>query len=344
MTVLVVVAAAALVTSFVATPLMVWVSRRAGIIDIPNERSSHAIPTPRSGGVAILLGAFAPFLVLSRPSQEWWIVIGAVLLVALVGFIDDLRSIGVVLRFSVHAFAALLAIWGAHLTIHWVDLPWDGALSTGIASIPLTLFFCVGMTNAFNFMDGINGIASLQATVAGGVLAALFLQCGDQTAAIIALAVAAAAAGFLPWNFPKAAMFMGDVGSGALGMAFGLLIVRYSVDTRMIVPAVLPLLPFIADTSVTFVRRALRGERVYTAHRTHFYQRLNTLGWSHAAVTAVWTGMAVISGFVAIVYSECPPMIRTLLVTLVLLLHAALAISITLTEGHRAAGPRQSSH
>jgi UDP-N-acetylmuramyl pentapeptide phosphotransferase/UDP-N-acetylglucosamine-1-phosphate transferase len=147
---------------------------------------------------------------------------------------------------------------------------------------------------------------------------------------LLAIAVAGAATGFLPWNFPHAKIFMGDVGSGALGAMLALMAVRVAALGGLIIAAALPLLPFIFDTAVTLVRRIARGERFYTAHRSHFYQRLTILGWSHAEVTLVWSVLALAGAAVSLFWY------RAVAVVLVVLCNVAVAIAITIAERRRA--------
>ena len=322
---------AAFAVSCIATPVIRGIGRRAGVIDVPNERSSHAIPTPRGGGIAILLGVATAGLAVSFDSSL--LLLGAcTLLIAIAGLVDDIRSLGALPRFLTHCVAAALPIWLDEMFLGWIAWPWDGVWLLGWLGIPVTLVFLVGMTNAYNFMDGINGIASMEAIVAALALAILSLQIRDLSAAIVAGALAGAAAGFLPWNFPKASIFMGDVGSGAIGFLLAALAVRYAVQGAPIIAAVLPLLPFLLDTGVTLVRRILRGERFYAAHRSHFYQRLNALGWSHAAVTLLWSGLALLGAIVSVVYTSLTETQRTIAVAVLLLIHVGIGIAITRRE------------
>jgi UDP-GlcNAc:undecaprenyl-phosphate GlcNAc-1-phosphate transferase len=195
-------------------------------------------------------------------------------------------------------------------------------------SLALTAFWIVGVTNAYNFMDGINGIASVQAIVSGGALAVLFARHGDAPATIVSLALAAGAAGFLPWNFPKARVFMGDVGSSAIGFLIAMLAVRLSTRGGSLLEGALPLLPFLFDTGFTLSRRIALGDRWWTAHRTHLYQKLTGGGLSHTVVTALWGSLALGSAVVAIVLRRVDPAVATALVLLLLGLHIALATVI----------------
>ena len=326
------VAAAAFAFTFAATPLARALALRLNIVDRPNHRSSHVRPTARAGGVAILLGvalaiiSFAPQAPLPAA-----VVLGAAA-IAIVGLIDDVRGLRASVRMAVHLAAAVTAVLVGALIIRTIDVPLRVPLVLGALAIPITIFWLVAMTNAYNFMDGINGIASLQAIAAGIGLSAIFLQRDDAGAAAVAAALAGAAAGFLPWNFPKASIFMGDVASGTLGFLFAALVVRAANDGESFVAASLVLLPFYADSGVTLLRRLARRERVFEAHRTHFYQRLNRHGWSHAAVSLLWFALACCSSAVAAGYQSMSSSARAIAVLMLIVVHIAVALCITRAE------------
>jgi UDP-N-acetylmuramyl pentapeptide phosphotransferase/UDP-N-acetylglucosamine-1-phosphate transferase len=276
--------------------------RASGVVDKPNARSSHSVPTVRGGGVAIILtilGAVVFQAMRDRGCEGSLIAVAlAVLGLAVVSFIDDLRSVPALLRFGAHGAAAALV-----LII--VGIP-ENAASGGPAFALAALWTLIGFlwiagyTNAFNFMDGINGIAAGQATVTGLATAALALIGGlppAHPAVWLAAAAAGAAAGFLPHNFPRARMFMGDVSSAPLGFllaALGWWLVR---DTAwwMLVPLGLLHANFVLDTGVTLARRLLCGERWYQPHREHFYQRLVRAGRGHAEVTGLEMGLQLLA-------------------------------------------------
>lgn len=270
-------------------PVYRWLVGK-GIIDRPNERSSHTQPTARGGGIAII-GAVLVVLIAATafPSgmkgdrTYLWLTSWAVLL-AVISFIDDLRSVHPLWRFGCHAAcagAALFAIpWGGvHLA------PWLPA-----AAIGLILFvWLTGYTNAFNFMDGINGIAGFQAALTGAGMALLGGQAvgWDHPAVLFSAVLGGAGAGFLPHNFPKARMFMGDVGSAPLGFLLAAAALALTVAGGWWMLPALAMLHanFVLDTGITLARRVARGEKWHLPHREHFYQRLIRAGKSHAFVT-----------------------------------------------------------
>lgn len=270
------------VLSIAATGAALAYARRRGILDQPGQRRSHTAPTPRGGGIGIVVAALAvgvPMLVVlprTQPLATALLLALAVLAVAAIGWLDDHRPLPVWPRIIVHlcagaivASAILLPAMRFHDHAAW----WLPVVAVAIA----------GSINAHNFMDGIDGILGLQGLfvmLGYGALAIVFRQSG---VAGFALATAAGCAGFLLFNLPPAKIFMGDVGSGTLGlliaMAAVLLIARDSASlwACLILPSA-----FLVDSGLTLARRVVTGQRWYTPHRQHLYQWLVRVKWSHA--------------------------------------------------------------
>ncbi|MHB1188692.1 MraY family glycosyltransferase [Thiobacillus sp.] len=257
----------AVISAFIICWLLLdWLLRRGSLpMDHPNERSLHETPTPRIGGLGIMAGVGV---------ASAWLADGMLLPVMLAAFalaavsvLDDVRGLPVALRFLAHFFAAAACLLALGLT--------------GWALVGATLAV-VWMTNLYNFMDGSDGLAGGMAAIGFGALA-LAAWLGDAPGlAAFCAAIAASALAFLCFNFPPARVFMGDAGSiplGFLAAALGILGAMQDVW-----PWLFPLLvfsPFIVDASVTLGRRALRGEKVWQAHRSHYYQRVVQLGATH---------------------------------------------------------------
>lgn len=257
-------------------------------MDRPNARSLHVTPTPRVGGIGIVAGmlAAAAWLMAASPAASHAalpIVLAALALTA-VSMLDDLRGLPVALRFLTHFAAAAACLLALGLS-GW-------ALLAGTLAV-------VWMTNLYNFMDGSDGLAGGMATVGFGALAGAAWLHGDTGLAALCAAIAASALAFLRFNFPPARIFMGDAGSIPLGFmaaTLGILGAQQNVW-----PWSFPLLafsPFVVDASVTLTRRALRGEKVWHAHRSHYYQRTVLLGASHrqlalAAYVLMFAGVAL---------------------------------------------------
>jgi len=277
--------------SVVATYLVL----RLGILDEPNHRSSHDGPTPSTGGIAIVFTFAIGFTIVWIVSDQARLstihlsgFAASALGIAMVGFLDDLkllRTFKIKLGVQIAASFVLLAFG---IVFTKMSLPLIGAFDLGWLGYPLTIFWVVALTNMFNFMDGLNGLAGGTAvTVAVFLCAVTFLE-GSFFVYIFSYIMAAGAAGFLVFNFPRARLFMGDVGSQFIGFTFAsLAVIAAEIDASRTSFLVVPLLffNFIFDTMFTFCRRLLRGENVTQAHRTHLYQLLNQLGWSHVQVS-----------------------------------------------------------
>ena len=280
--------------SFGLTFMMRQISLARGLIDVPNARSSHTIPTPRGGGVAIVLASIGAmcllwFLGIVDRGLFMALVVGG-LAVATIGFVDDRRPLSARSRLIVH-FAA--AAWA----LAWLGWMPDAQLA-GVLFIEKTaaslaaVFGIVWVLNLYNFMDGIDGIAAAEAVVVAWGGACLLLVAGHANGVVAAAIVfGAACGGFLLWNWPPAKIFMGDVGSGYLGYVIAVLALAASrgssasLWTWFILGGV-----FFVDATVTLIRRLLRGEPVYKAHRSHAYQWLARSWRSHKLVTIAVTG------------------------------------------------------
>lgn len=289
---------AVLLGSILLTRLMRTLALARGMLDVPNARSSHHVPTPRGGGVAIVVAstaAFASFVVSHVLHRELGTaLIGGGLAVAIVGFLDDHRSVRPGIRLAIHLGAALWALW-------WLGgLP---SLQIGRTVVPLGPSGCVlgvlgivWVLNLFNFMDGVDGIAASEAVFIV-CAAGLLLYRRDGSAEMLAAEVVfgAACVGFLVWNWPPAKIFMGDVGSGYSGYVIGVLGVAASRQHPAEVWVWLILGgAFFIDATVTLVRRILRGERAHQAHRSHAYQWLARRWGSHRRVTLALLGVNVL--------------------------------------------------
>jgi UDP-N-acetylmuramyl pentapeptide phosphotransferase/UDP-N-acetylglucosamine-1-phosphate transferase len=267
----------------VATGLLTCLTTRAlipilagrQILDRPNERSSHRVPTPRGGGIAVigslLLAWIALTLTGSVPPGVFGIVLGAALLAA-VSWLDDLRGLSPVARLLAQAAAVAIGVFvlpGPQNAFH-------------LAAIGLVWIWWI---NLFNFMDGIDGLAGSEAAAIGAGLL-LFAGVGagaDPALRTLAATLTGATIGFLVWNWSPARIFLGDVGSVPLGYILGFLLLDLAVRGYWKIALILPLY-FLADATITLARRLLRGERVWQAHREHFYQQAVRRGLGHAAV------------------------------------------------------------
>lgn len=303
--------------------------------DHPNGRSSHQRVTPRSGGVAVFAGWLAGLGVLAFAGDPDFIP-GALRLVLLagavfaLGLIDDILELRALWKFvgQVAAAIAYVAIFGP---LSFAPAPFVGDVPLGLLAAPITVFWIVGFMNAFNFMDGVNGIA---AACAGFVLFAVAVAGANLDIGVWAMSAGVAAAslvGFLPQNFPGGRLFMGDNGSQTVGfllaaMAVGAANASDGAVSALFIPTAMA--PFIFDVGFTLLHRAARRQSIPTAHREHLYQLLLRLGLSHAAVTSIYLSLTALSTAAAIAMLRLEPQNQWLAPLAILIVLSAPAILV----------------
>lgn len=308
--------------------------------DTPNERSLHGAPTPRTGGVAILLGlgvAAASWGEPPRGSALW--VFAATLLVAGTSFADDRRGLPPALRLALQTVAAAAVVWGAGLTVPQVWLPALGTVNTGRMADAIALLGLLWMTNLYNFMDGMDGLAGGMTAVGGTFLGVALFDHGDPAAARLSFALAGAAAGFLTQNWPPARLFLGDVGAVTIGFLVGVLTLTGA--TRAGLDPAVPLLvfaPFVLDATLTLAHRAARGRRVWEAHRDHWYQHLVLAGWGHRRTLLLELALMLLSGAAGLTWAEASAALRTAILVVAAASAAAMHAVVRRAERTRVAG------
>lgn len=272
----------------IVTAWMLGYARRRGMLDAPGQRRSHVVPTPRGGGLGLVVGSIAGIVLALhgqiRPPILLWVMLASGVLVALVGWIDDRSGLSPWPRLLAHlgavlAFAALL-VPSAHWSWWW---------------LPPLLLAGAWSINLHNFMDGIDGILGLQLLFTGLLGALLCVLDGMPVLATAQLVASAAASGFLAFNFPPARIFMGDVGSGYAGLLVFMLAALWCAnDPHALWPVLAMHAVFVTDASLTLLSRMLRGRRWYTAHREHLYQWMVRSGFSHGTTGCLYMSYNVI--------------------------------------------------
>ena len=270
--------------AWAATGVVLRLLRRWQVLDQPNHRSSHEVATPRGGGLAVVavvaLAWIIAALVYGPATAGFWPVVGGLVLLAGVSWLDDLRSLPAGLRLAVQAAAVALGLWGTGDNA----LVFQGLLPPLIDNLTVALLW-IWFINLFNFMDGIDGITAAETIAVASGLALCFALLHIPLNVIFwPASLAAAALGFLWWNWSPARIFLGDVGSVSLGYLLGWLLILLAGQGFWAAALILPLY-YLTDATWTLCRRALRGEAVWRAHREHFYQQATQRGFSHAAVT-----------------------------------------------------------
>jgi UDP-N-acetylmuramyl pentapeptide phosphotransferase/UDP-N-acetylglucosamine-1-phosphate transferase len=276
------------ISSLVACGGVLKYLRAKAILDHPNERSSHSVATPRGGGIGVLLITL-PALALSffyfdAIQLEHICVLGALLALALISWLDDLKNLGPAVRF-------LVQFLGAGLVLAVMDFPANGVFHVGLpfgVEYALLLLGWVWFINLFNFMDGIDGICAIEVISIGAGLFILSFITSDFNPLYghIGMILAACALGFLWWNWHPAKMFMGDVGSISIGFLLGWLLIKLAVSGFLAAALILPLY-YLMDATITLVKRVLRKEKVWQAHREHYYQQATQKGMRHDHVVKI---------------------------------------------------------
>lgn len=300
-----------------------WLRRRA-ILDRPVERSSHQVPIPRGGGLALVPVMLCAWLVLAAsglaPSDTTFIVLIAAAL-AFVSWRDDLGGLDVSWRLLMHFVAAGLGV----LSLPASTLIFQGLLPPILDRVTAIILW-VWFLNLYNFMDGIDGISCTETSFVGFGITVVSLLAGavGSDTSMLALATAAAAIGFLRWNWPPARIFLGDVGSIPLGYVVGWLLLTMAAKGLWAPALILPLY-YLADATLTLLRRLIRGERIWQAHRQHFYQKALTPDSDHSAVLAfiICGNTALLALAVLAVFWPWPALLVAVFATVILLAQLA---------------------
>ncbi len=261
-------------------------------LDYPNERSLHERPVPRTGGIAILLGCAAA---LSFAAGQIWLPVVLALGLAVVSFIDDLRGMPTAARLAAHVAASAFFAWYVLSPMALFEL---GLIVVGLA----------WLTNLYNFMDGSDGLAGGMTLIGFGASGVAAHLAGHPALAVICAALAAASGAFLIYNFHPARIFLGDVGSIPLGFLAGAIgILGWRDDAWPLWFPVLVFGPFIGDATVTLIKRLIRGERVWRAHREHYYQRMVRMGLGHRYTACIAYAAMVVCAVAALIGRAVSP-------------------------------------
>ncbi|MCL1695837.1 MULTISPECIES: MraY family glycosyltransferase [unclassified Lysinibacillus] len=318
---------AAFVASILLTPLVKRLAFRIGAVDAPNYRKVHARIMPRLGGLAIFLAfliavaIFRPILIYNEHGSDFLlaIIIGACIIVA-TGVIDDMREISAKAKLVGQLVAALIVIFVGGIHIEMINLPFFGELNFGLLSIPLTVIWIVGITNAINLIDGLDGLAAGVSTIALITLAAMAFIMSNMFVLAIAAILAAATFGFLFYNFHPAKIFMGDTGALFLGFMISVLALlgfKNVTVVTLIIPVIILGVP-ISDTFFAIVRRVRMKKKWSDPDKSHLHHRLLDMGFTHRQTVLIIYGIAIMFGLAAIIFSMAKVWGAILLVAVIL--------------------------
>jgi UDP-GlcNAc:undecaprenyl-phosphate/decaprenyl-phosphate GlcNAc-1-phosphate transferase len=302
-------------------PLTDRLARRVGAIDFPGERSLHEIPTPRLGGLAILVAVFvAGLLWLPWDAETRSILIGAVL-IAIVGFLDDVYELAAAPKLLGQIVAVIVPV-SAGVTVESFTFPFLGALdpaSVDLVSLPgggaidlgdiATVIGIVAAINTINLIDGVDGLAAGVCAISAVTLAVIALSLDRNAAGVLAALTAGASLGFLRHGFPPARTFMGDTGSNLLGYLLGVVAVQGALKTNAVIALFLPLIVLtvpILDTGFVIAKRLKYGRPIYLADRSHFHHRMANIGFSQRRTLAYLYGWTLVMAALALALRFVP--------------------------------------
>ena len=326
------------VALFAVSSALTWLMLRARIMALPNRRSSHDWPIPNSGGVAIVITFFVGFAafylvgdqaLIAEPHMIGFAV--ALVGIAIVSLMDDLGHLRTFrVKLGAQALAALLLL-AFDIVFHRMSLPVVGAFELGWWGYPITALWLVAMTNIYNFMDGLDGLASGCGVVVAAFFGLITFVEGSYFVYVLCYVLMASSLGFMIFNFPKARIFMGDVGSQFLGFGFAAIAViaaEYDASRTSLLIMPLLFLNFIFDAALTFFRRLVSGHKVTEAHRGHLYQLLNRMGASHLQVSLMHFGMVAAQGLGAMGLVQLGPHQRAFVFLPFVALQVAYAVAV----------------
>ncbi|AVK82770.1 undecaprenyl-phosphate alpha-N-acetylglucosaminyl 1-phosphate transferase [Lysinibacillus sp. B2A1] len=323
---------AAFVASILLTPLVKRLAFRIGAVDAPNYRKVHARIMPRLGGLAIFLAFLIGVAILypyltSIGVLPWYvskysllaIIAGACIIVA-TGVIDDMREISAKAKMLGQLVAALIIIFVGGIQIDTINLPFVGELDFGLLSIPLTILWIVGITNAINLIDGLDGLAAGVSTIALITLAIMAFIMSNMFVLVLAALLAVASLGFLFYNFHPAKIFMGDTGALFLGFMISVLALlgfKNVAFVALIIPVIILGVP-ISDTFFAIVRRVRMKKKWSDPDKSHLHHRLLDMGFTHRQTVLIIYGIAMMFGLAAIIFSMAKVWGAILLVAVIL--------------------------
>lgn len=312
------------IASIIITPLVKKFAIKIGAVDRPNSRKVHTTIMPRLGGLAIYLSFIIGLLVL-QPENEFAIpiIIGSVIII-ITGILDDLLELSAKVKLAGQIAAALVVVLNG-VQVQYINLPFGGVLEFGMLSIPLTILWIVGITNAINLIDGLDGLAAGVSSIALITITGMALLMGNTFVTSVSLIVLGSTLGFLIYNFHPAKIFMGDTGALFLGYIISVLSLLGFKNVTMvslIVPIIILGVP-ISDTIFAIIRRLVNKQPLSAADKSHLHHCLLRLGYSHRQTVLIIYGIAAFFGVSAVIFSQA-----TIWVSLMLILLLILAIEL----------------
>ena len=292
--------------TLLTTPLMIYIGKKFGLVDMPGERKIHKVPIPRVGGVAIFLGFFIGCLVLGRFGEQMLALMIASVIIMLLGFWDDAKNITPIVKLVGQCIAALLVVKSG-LVVNFLTNPITGGeITLGWLAVPVTVLWLVGMSNAVNLIDGMDGEAAGVCAISSGMIAVICVLQGPQSVAAVAGLLSAACIAFLVFNFNPAKIFMGDCGSLFIGFALATISIMGFSKSATFISVIIPIIILgtpILDTFFAILRRLFSHKPVFAADKGHLHHRLLQKGYSQRKAVLIIYAVTFLLGIAAILMS-----------------------------------------
>lgn len=326
------------ITSILITPLVKKFAIKIGATDKPNQRKVHQKVMPRLGGLAIYISFIVGLLVLQPESAHHWAIVVGSFIIILTGIFDDMFELSAKVKLAGQLAAAIVVVVWGDVLVSFINLPFGGKIEFGLFSIPLTIIWIVGVTNAINLIDGLDGLAAGVSSIALITIAFMALIMGNFYVVAIASVLLASTLGFLFYNFHPAKIFMGDTGALFLGFIIAVLSLlgfKNVTVISLIVPVIILGVP-ISDTFFAIIRRFVNKKPLSAPDKSHLHHCLLRLGYSHRQTVILIYAMAAFFGLTAIIFSQAKIWGSIVVVGILLLLIEVLAESIGLMgKNHR---------
>ncbi|MGV8145821.1 MAG: glycosyltransferase family 4 protein [Alkaliphilus sp.] len=329
----------ALAVSYTLTPLAHQIAHKIGAIDVPkDERRIHSTPMPRLGGLAIFIAFMINALIWTPLTTEFISIFIAGTLIVACGMVDDTKQISAKYKLAVQIIAAVIVIYSG-VRIEFFSFPFNsaGMIYLGIFSIPVTLLWIVGITNAVNLMDGLDGLAAGLATIASIALSIIAFINGQSMVALLLMALAGGTLGFLPYNFNPAKIFMGDTGSLFIGFILATISVEGVIKSATTVAIIIPVLVLgvpVFDTAFAIIRRSINGKPIHVADKGHLHHKLLDLGFTQKQTVLVLYSISILLAGAAVLISGATEMISfvTLMIILCAILFGTLGVLFVINQ------------
>jgi UDP-GlcNAc:undecaprenyl-phosphate GlcNAc-1-phosphate transferase len=325
----------AFVVAYLSVPLAIKLAYRVGAIDQPDKRKVHLQAMPRIGGLAIFIAFLLTMVLVVKVNGPFQGIIYGIIIIFIVGLLDDIFQLSPWIKLAGQIIAAAVAIHFG-VVVHFVTNPFDGMLSLGFLSLPITFLWIVGISNAINLIDGLDGLAAGVSSIAAATMGVVALLQGQAMVAIVAFVLVASILGFLPYNFHPARTFMGDSGSNFLGFALACLAVTGMAKGAAIISLLMPIVILgipIFDTCFAIIRRINKKAPIFMPDKDHLHHRLMKMGFSHQGSVLLIYGISAFFGGVAVVLTLLNSPKATLLLALLLLIVVIAADKIGLLTG-----------